>query len=127
MPELPEITVKARQMKAELVGKAFTGAGVLQPKCLKVEPEAFVAALTGARSLNVFHRGKWLFLETTQGWLLLNLGMGGDVLLVTRDTLPEKHLLIFDFDDGSCLAGHFCSGHYSSQLPIVLTARLVLG
>lgn len=107
MPELPEITVKARQMKAELVDKAFTGAEVLQPKCINVEPEAFVAALTGARILNVFHRGKWLFLETTQGWLLLNLGMGGDVLLVTRDTLPEKHLLIFDFDDGSCLAVHF--------------------
>jgi len=107
MPELPEITVLARQMKTELVGKTFTNIEVLQPKCLNVPPEAFVDALAGARLLDVGHRGKWLFVETTQGWLLLNLGMGGEVLLTTRDALPEKYRLIFDFDDGACLAINF--------------------
>jgi len=107
MPELPEIAVLAHQMKTELVGKTFTGIEVLQPKCLNVSKEAFVEGLTGARLLNVTHRGKWLFVETTQGWLLLNLGMGGEILLTTRDTLPEKYRLIFDFDDDTCLAINF--------------------
>ena len=107
MPELPEITVLARQMVKELVGQTFTSIEVLQPKCLNISKEAFVEALSGARLLDVTHRGKWLFAETTQGWLLLNLGMGGEILLATRDTLPEKYRLVFDFDDGTCLVINF--------------------
>jgi formamidopyrimidine-DNA glycosylase len=107
MPELPEITILARQMKRELVGKTFSGVEVLQPKCLNVPQEAFAEALTGARLLDVTYRGKWLFVETSQGWLLLNLGMGGEILLATRDALPAKRRLIFDFDDGACLVVNF--------------------
>ena len=107
MPELPEIAARARQMKGELVGKTITSIEVLQPKCLNLPADEFVAALAGARLRDVAHRGKWLFIETTRGWLLLSLGMGGEVLLVTRATLPEKRRLIFDFDDGTCLSVNF--------------------
>lgn len=107
MPELPEITVRAREMKKELVNKTIANIEVLQPKCLNVPEETFVEALTGAQLLDVTHRGKWLFVETSQGWLLMGLGMGGELLLVTRDTLPEKYRLIFDFTDGTCLAVNF--------------------
>jgi formamidopyrimidine-DNA glycosylase len=102
MPELPEITLLARQMQAELAGVE-----VLQPKCLNVPVETFGAALTGARLLAVTNRGKWLFTETDQGWLLINLGMGGEILLTTRAALPEKHRLVFDFADGACLSINF--------------------
>lgn len=128
MPELPEITILARQMKNELVGKTFTNIEVLQPKCLNISKEEFVDALAGARLLDVTHRGKWLFVETTQGWLLLNLGMGGEILLTTRDALPEKYRLIFDFDDGTCLAVNFWwfgYVHFAGELADhVSTARL---
>jgi formamidopyrimidine-DNA glycosylase len=107
VPELPEITVLARQMKSELVGRTFVGAEVLQPKCLNVPPDAFAGRLTGGQILDATHRGKWILVETSQGWLLLNLGMGGEILLVTRDTLPEKYRLILDLDDGSSLAINF--------------------
>jgi formamidopyrimidine-DNA glycosylase len=107
MPELPEITLLARQMQAELVGKTIAGVEVLQPKCLNLPPEALVQALTGARLLEVTHRGKWIFVETDRGWLLLNLGMGGEILLVARPNLPEKHRLVFDFVDDTCLAVNF--------------------
>jgi formamidopyrimidine-DNA glycosylase len=107
MPELPEITLLARQMKAELVGKTITRIEVLQPKCLNVTPEEFTAALSGARLLDATSRGKWVQVETSQGWLLLCLGMGGEILLVTRAALPEKRRLIFDFSDGACLAVNF--------------------
>jgi len=116
MPELPEITVLARQMKEELVDKAFTGIEVLQPKCLNVSEEAFVGALTGARLLDVTPRGKWILTETDRGWLLLNLGMGGEILLVTRETLPEKRRLVFDFDDDTCLAVNFWWFGYAHYL-----------
>ena len=107
MPELPEITLLARQMQAELVGRTIAGVEVLQPKCLNVSPEVFADALAGARLLRVTNRGKWLFVETDRGWLLLNLGMGGEVLLTSRAALPEKHRLILDFTDGACLSINF--------------------
>ena len=107
MPELPEITIRAHEMREALVGKIIAGIEVLQPKCLNVPVETFVEALTGVQLLDVTHHGKWLFVETTKGWLLLNLGMGGEILLVKRDTLPEKRRLIFDFDDGTCLSINF--------------------
>jgi formamidopyrimidine-DNA glycosylase len=108
MPELPEITILARQMKKELVGKTIHAIEVLQPKSLNVSEEDFVAGLTGAQITDVTPRGKWLFVETTQGWLLLSLGMGGEILyLPHRDALPEKHRLSFDFSDGTCLSVNF--------------------
>jgi formamidopyrimidine-DNA glycosylase len=107
MPELPEITVLARQMKAELVGKTIAGMEVLQPKILNTDEEAFRQALTGARFLDVTHRGKWIVVQTTQGWLMLSLGMGGEILLTTPDALPEKRRFILHFADGSCLAINF--------------------
>jgi len=119
MPELPEITVLARQMKTELVGKTLAGIEVKQPKCLNLPVETFVESLTGAQLRDVVPRGKWLPVETTRGWLLFNLGMGGEILLVTRQTLPEKHRLIFDFDDGDCLAVNFWwfgYAHYAAAL-----------
>lgn len=130
MPELPEIAVRAHEMKRELVGKTISAIEVLQPKCLNLPPEEFSAALAGARLLNVTQRGKWLLVETTHGWLLLNQGMGGELLLVTRGTLPEKYRLIFDFDDDTCLAVNFWWFGYAHYVPSgeleshTMTARL---
>ena len=128
MPELPEITVLARQMKQALLGKRIASVEVLQPKCLNVTEEAFREALTGAAIRDVTHHGKWIPCETTRGWLLLCLGMGGEVLLVTRDTLPDKHRLVLDFDDGTALAINFWwfgYAHYVADLSDHrMTARL---
>lgn len=117
MPELPEIKARAREMKQALLGKTITHIEVLQPKCLNVPPETFSESLRGARLLDVTYRGKWLFVETTQGWLLFNLGMGGELSLVTRDTLPEKYRLVFDFDDHTCLAVNFWWFGYAHFVP----------
>jgi formamidopyrimidine-DNA glycosylase len=94
-------------MKEALVGRAIVGIEVLQPKCLNVPEKDFAEALNGARLLDVTCHGKWIFVETSKGWLLLNLGMGGEILHVTRSTLPEKRRLIFDFDDNTCLTLNF--------------------
>lgn len=119
MPELPEIAVFARDMQKHLIGRTIRAVEVLQPKCLNMPEEEFQSALAGARILAVTPHGKWLQLQTTSGWLLLNLGMGGELLLTDRDHLPEKYRLIFDFADGQCLAVNFWwfgSVHYVSDL-----------
>ena len=102
MPELPEITILGQQMNSELVSKTIDGIEIVQPKCLNLPPEDFTRALIGAEIRKVFPKGKWLHVETDLGWLLLNLGMGGEVLLVTRETLPAKYRLLIDFSDRTC-------------------------
>jgi len=107
MTELPEIASRARGMFAELPGKIITGIEVTQPKSLNVSLAELKAGLKGAHLGKTTCRGKWLFIETSQGWLLLNLGMGGEIRLATRSSLPEKYRLVFDFSDESWLAVNF--------------------
>jgi formamidopyrimidine-DNA glycosylase len=113
MPELPESVARSQEMRHELVGKTIVSIEVLQPKCLNVEEEDFVVSLLGAEILDVKPRGKWVFVKTTKGWWLLCLGMGGEILLVTRETLPEKYRLIIDLSDQTCLAVNFWWFGYS--------------
>lgn len=117
MPELPEITNLARQMNVHLADKCISGIEVLQPKSLNVPEDVFTARLTGAQILGAHNRGKWILVDTTGGWLLLNLGMGGEILLTTRATLPEKRRLIFDFSDDTCLSVNFWWFGYAHYAP----------
>jgi formamidopyrimidine-DNA glycosylase len=107
MPELPEIKSRAKEMNQALAGKTITGVEVVQPKCLNIPEEAFIQNLTGAQFLEAENRGKWIFNQLTNGWLLINLGMGGEILLSFRENLPEKYRLVFDLDDSSCLVINF--------------------
>ena len=107
MPELPEIVCRVREMNDELVERTIRSIEVLQPKCLNVSVDVFQAGLTGAKILGVSHHGKWLFVETSQGHLLINMGMGGELLLVPRDKLPEKWRVRFDLDGDEALAINF--------------------
>lgn len=119
MAELPEIYTLSRQMKTELLGKEIKGFEIVQPKSLNISVEAFKNALTGARITDVSYRGKWIFINTNLGWLLLCLGMGGEILLVKRDFIPEKHRIVVDFNDQSCLSVNFWwfgYAHYADRL-----------
>jgi formamidopyrimidine-DNA glycosylase len=119
MPELPEILVFTHDMQKELTGRTIGGVEIVQPKCLNVSEEEFQAALTGAEIRDITPRGKWLQVETTQGWLLLNLGMGGEILLTDRGNLPEKYRLVLDLEGGDCLAINFWwfgYAHYAADL-----------
>lgn len=107
MPELPEIFSRAKELKSELVGRTITNVEVLQPNSLNMHEQDFISKLSGAVIRDIKPHGKWIFIETTQGWLLLNLGMGGEILLVTRLTMPKKYRLVFDFNDRRCLAVNF--------------------
>jgi formamidopyrimidine-DNA glycosylase len=123
MPEIPEIYCRAQEIHANLIDRTITGVEVLQPKCLNVDPEIFCSSLIGAQIQNARCHGKWIIVETTQGFLLLNLGMGGEILLTTRDQLPKKHRLILDLDgpEGQpqpCLSINFWWLGYAHYAPL---------
>src|SRR5512135_491928 len=118
MPELPEIASRAREINQHLTGKTIAGIQVLQPKSLNLPVDQFTAALTGATLRSAAYRGKWIVVETDRGWLLVNLGMGGEILLVTPSTLPEKRRLVFDFTDSTCLSINFWWFGYVHYAPL---------
>jgi len=107
MPELPEIVCRASEMRDALVGRRIQSIEVLQPKCLNVDVEVFRDGLIGADVCGVKNHGKWLFVKTTQGHLLINLGMGGELLLRPADEPPEKWRVRLDFDRDETLFVNF--------------------
>jgi formamidopyrimidine-DNA glycosylase len=108
MPELPEIVVLARQMDETLAGRRIGGVEVIQPKVLNLPPDDFIERVAGQEIERVYPRGKWIVTVTDDGYLLINLGMGGEVLLRPgRHDLPEKYRLLLDLEDRECLALNF--------------------
>jgi formamidopyrimidine-DNA glycosylase len=107
MPELPEIASRAREMNKELTGKTIKKIEVLQPKCLNVSVKKFTTVLEGAKLGGTTYHGKWLFTETDKGYLLINMGMGGELLLVDSKSMPEKWRVAFHFKDKTTLAVNF--------------------
>jgi formamidopyrimidine-DNA glycosylase len=118
MPELPEITARAKEMKKALVGKTIVAVEILQPKSLNMTREAFTEHVLQAKVKGVTNRGKWILVETSLGWILINLGMGGEILLVERPGLPRKYRICFDFNDQSSLVINFWWFGYVHFVPV---------
>jgi formamidopyrimidine-DNA glycosylase len=128
MPELPEIVVLASQLRGELVGKRIEAVRVRQPKVLNLPEAEFAQALVGATVIGSEQRGKWALIETDRGWLALNQGLGGEVLLVRGGDLPEKWRVAIAFDDGDRLAISFAwVGHAHYVPPGALASHPMIG
>ncbi len=127
MPGTPEITSRAAEMNKELPGKTICEIEALQPKCLNIPVEDFSTTISGARIEEVTNHGKWILVRADKGWVLINLGMGGEILLTHRDKMPSNYRFVFDFSDQSCLAInfwwfgyiHFCSVDQLSAHPMI--------
>lgn len=96
-------------MDAALRGRRIVAVEVRQEKCLNVPADEFRRMLAGGTVVSATWRGKWIFVRLGSGThLLLNLGMGGELLLRRPgEALPDKYQLAVAFTDGSRLAAHF--------------------
>jgi formamidopyrimidine-DNA glycosylase len=108
MPELPEVENLAQQMVGQLKGKRIKGLEVTQPKCLNMPLKKF-RRIVGKTVKETNARGKWLFTNLhPDDNLLLNLGMGGDLLYhESNNTVPKKYQLRLTFDDKTGLTATF--------------------
>jgi len=90
-------------MRGEVVGKTIVDVEVLQPKNLNCPVDEFVEKVVGRRIVSVKARGKWLFLGLSDDlFLLINLGMGGDLLhYASNDVLPETYTFKMGLSGGS--------------------------
>jgi formamidopyrimidine-DNA glycosylase len=119
MPELPEITVIAQQMNAELAGKRIKEIEVKQPKNLNLPVSEFVKKIKGKKVSSVSSKGKWLLIKLDPAYyLLMNLGMGAELLyFLPKQKLPEKYQFKLVFSDGSGFTTHFWWFGYVHLLP----------
>jgi formamidopyrimidine-DNA glycosylase len=103
MPELPEITVLARQMNKEITGKRIAHIESRQPKNLNMAVQDFAKTAKGKTVKNVYSHGKWIFIKLSPTYnLLINLGMNANLLYFTsRQQLPEKYQFKLAFTDGT--------------------------
>jgi len=109
MPELPEITVIARQMNKEITGKRITDIKSKQPKNLNMPVPNFVKTTKRKKVKGVTSKGKWIFIKLNHAYyMLINLGMGADLLYFTpNQKLPEKYQFKLTFNDKTGFTIHF--------------------
>lgn len=99
MPELPEVEIAARQLRAWTAGRSIVSFELLDPRLLK-EPDA-LPALAGARFGVVTRRGKYLILPTDRADLVMHFRMTGKVV---PDRASQYSRLRIGLDDGLKLA-----------------------
>lgn len=90
MPELPEVEVSRRGIEPHLINQRITEI-IVRDSRLRWPVPATVKTLAGAVISQVERRAKYLILHTTQGYLLIHLGMSGALRVVPNSTAVVKH------------------------------------
>lgn len=125
MPELPEVEMVARHLRALLAGKTVRKAQLLQPGIAPEHPpRQFAQWLRGARVETVARRGKHILTHLSNGrTLMTHLRMTGRFLYVAADAELEPHThAVFWLDDGQKLL--YSDVRRFGRLQIVKTAEL---
>ncbi|AUB57508.1 MAG: formamidopyrimidine-DNA glycosylase [Methanobacterium sp.] len=109
MAELPEIMILTSQMDEQLQAKEFQEGELRQEKSLNLPVDEFLEKIRGKKVVKVYNKGKWIFIQLSDEYhLLLNLGMGADILYHETDQeLPDEYQCLFQFTDGSSFSCKF--------------------
>lgn len=95
MPELPEVEVCRRGLLPEVSGRTVSQVVLRAPRLRHELPASLVDALVGRRVATILRRGKYLLFDCRDagggGWLIVHLGMSGNLRLVAPGEAPAKH------------------------------------
>lgn len=125
MPELPEVEMVARHLRALVVGRTITKAQLLWPRTAPEQTaRQFAAGLKGARVEAVGRRGKYILVHLHNGrTLLVHLRMTGRFFyLDSQAELPSHARAIFQLDNTKQLLFH--DVRKFGKLHLVPTSRL---
>lgn len=91
MPELPEVETTLRGIEPHLVDRVVERVDIRQPKLRwPITPE-LVEAMQGQTVTHLTRRGKYIGVHTTNGTLIIHLGMSGSLYFVPAGTPPLFH------------------------------------
>ncbi len=104
MPELPEVETTCNGIAPHIVGLTVKQVIVRQSRLRWPVPESLNQTLTGLCIQSVSRRAKYLLLATSNGTVLVHLGMSGSLRIMSTDQAAGKHDHIdFVFDGGLVL------------------------
>lgn len=91
MPELPEVETTLRGIHPHIFQQTIMRVHIRQPRLRWPIPAHLSKTLKNQSILNVERRAKYLLIHTTQGTLIMHLGMSGRVGILTTATPAQKH------------------------------------
>ena len=102
MPELPEVETVARDLRPLLVGRTLGKVQIGNRALRRPWSKGWGKKIVGREFAAIDRRGKWLILELNDGgFLLVHLGMTGQLTVVPPDTPATDHThLVFPLDNG---------------------------
>jgi formamidopyrimidine-DNA glycosylase len=102
VPELPEVETVVRDLRPLLLGRAFVRIEVGRKALRRKWSRSWVGALVGRRVDAIERRGKWILLDLGGPWLLVHLGMTGQLTVAAAQFPRETHThIVFTLDDAS--------------------------
>jgi formamidopyrimidine-DNA glycosylase len=104
MPELPEVETTLRGIKPHILARPIIGVTIRNPRLRWPIDTELPTLLVGQQFLSVQRRGKYLLLQTRNGYLIIHLGMSGSLRITNRNTVYDKHdHFEIIFSDNGCL------------------------
>lgn len=91
MPELPEVETTRRGIAPHITGKTVKSVVLRHTQLRWPIPARLKKILPGQKVLEVSRRGKYLFLRTAVGSVIIHLGMSGSLRLVKQKEAVGKH------------------------------------
>ncbi len=91
MPELPEVETTRRGIAPHIVGKTVQTVVLRHRQLRWPVPLRLKSVLPGQVMLDVSRRGKYLFLHTAVGSVIIHLGMSGSLRLTNKNEAAGKH------------------------------------
>ena len=105
MPELPEVEIASRQLRAWLEGRRIVSARAEKSRVIRGQTQARFAGLAGHRLAGIERLGKWMLLSFDGGeGLLSHLGMTGKwIRRPAADPRPSHVRASLTLDDGNAV------------------------
>ena len=90
MPELPEVEVCRRGIEPHVIHQTVSEVVVRNAK-MRWPITPTIDEMCGQKIVHVDRRAKYLLLKTTQGVLMLHLGMSGTIRVINKESPVSKH------------------------------------
>ncbi|BAH83476.1 bifunctional DNA-formamidopyrimidine glycosylase/DNA-(apurinic or apyrimidinic site) lyase [Candidatus Ishikawella capsulata] len=90
MPELPEVETYRRSIEFHLLGETLLDIRVYNPS-LRWPFALEIYNLKNQMLLKVKRRGKYLLLAFSKGWIIIHLGMSGNLRISNQSFPKDKH------------------------------------
>jgi formamidopyrimidine-DNA glycosylase len=99
VPELPEVETVVREVRPHLVGCKFTSLHVSRKNLRRPWLPRWKHQLLGQQVQAVDRRGKWILIDLAGPWLVIHLGMTGQLTVTPSQEPRADHThLVFELD-----------------------------